>query len=49
MSLSGVLYAISSIFEPPYTRPAWFILSVTEEYGGLRGALSYLMADPSLD
>ena len=28
-----------SVCEPPYTRPAWFILSEVEGYGGVRGAL----------
>jgi hypothetical protein len=35
------------IYEPPYTRPAWFILSIVEGYGGVMGALRHLMAEPS--
>jgi hypothetical protein len=31
------------IYEPPYTRPVWFILSEAEGYGGVRGALSSIM------
>ncbi len=34
-------------YEPPYTRPAWFILSKVEGYGGMRGAFRHLMAEPS--
>ena len=41
-------------YEPPYTRPAWFILREDEGYGGVRpvfrqgrGALRQLMAEPS--
>jgi hypothetical protein len=33
--------------EPPYTRPAWPVLSKVEGYGGVRGALRQLMAEPS--
>ncbi|MFC2088411.1 hypothetical protein ACFLSX_02335 [Calditrichota bacterium] len=29
----------SMVSEPPYTRPAWFILSEAEGYDGVRGAL----------
>jgi hypothetical protein len=28
------------IYESPYTRPAWFILSIVEGYSGVRGALA---------
>lgn len=36
-----------SLCEPPYTRPAWFILSEAEGFGGVRGAVRQLLADPS--
>jgi hypothetical protein len=32
--------------EPPYTRPAWPVLT-KEGSGGVRGALRHLMAEPS--
>ena len=34
------------IYEPPYTRPAWPVLT-KEGSGGVRGALRHLMAEPS--
>jgi hypothetical protein len=33
--------------EPPYTRPAWPVLT-KEGSGGVRGALRHLMAEPSI-
>jgi hypothetical protein len=35
------------IYEPPYTGPAWFILSIVEGYGGVRGALATFGSQPS--
>ena len=35
------------IYEPPYTRPAWPVLSKVEGFGGVRGELRHLMAEPS--
>jgi hypothetical protein len=36
-----------SLCEPPYTRPAWFILSEAEGYGGVRGAVRQFQAESS--
>ena len=34
------------IYEPPYTRPVWFILSEAEGYGGVRGAVAIFKSSP---
>ena len=36
-----------SLCEPPYTRPAWPVLSEDDGNGGVRGALRQLLTEPS--